>query len=457
MNTQLLQSKFREDLIMRKILIAVMALLLMVVLGGCMNNTPADFDEEALKNESTLFGEMIAKGEYNSVRDRFSSGLKTKLSGEQLKEGWDKIARNIGTFEGVERTDIALDRTTAKATVVLKFEDNKGIQVVFSYDRESEITGLWLNYAPILMSSDAFEEVEIAIGEGEETLTGILTLPKGVENPDVALLIQGSGQHDLDESIGAAVNKPFRDIAHGLAKEGIASVRYNKRFFQYPSSAGDKITIESEVLNDANAALKFIENDERINKGKTVVIGHSLGAMMAPKIASDNKSVNGIISLAGSPRGLEEIIYDQNVAFTDKDTGKTEEEKTEALKQMKDEVDRIKALQESGGFGEILGVNVEYWNSLNNIDIVEIGKSLNIPMLFLQGDADFQVSKDRDFGYWKEVLAGKSNAIFKLYEGLNHLFMPTTGADDVTDYDPKNSVDPAVIKEMADWIKSIPR
>jgi dipeptidyl aminopeptidase/acylaminoacyl peptidase len=74
-------------------------------------------------------------------------------------------------------------------------------------------------------------------------------------------------------------------------------------------------------------------------------------------------------------------------------------------------------------------------------------------MLFLQGGADFQVFPQIDFAMWQELLEGHKNASFIEYDGLNHLFMPTIGAHDPSDYDVKSSVSVQVITDIAEWIK----
>lgn len=298
-----------------------------------------------------------------------------------------------------------------------------------------------------------FDEKKIKIGDGDNKIDGILTMPKEALKPPVVILVQGSGQSDMDETISkVGKNKPFKDIAEGLAEKGIATIRYNKRFYQYPKLAPKNLTIQDEVLNDVNFAINLAYNNEDLDNKKIYVLGHSLGGMLAPEIAKNNKEVTGIISLAGSPRKLEDIILDQNKAVLDKMTDKTESEKATLLGQVQDEVNKVKAIKANDESTTIFGVNSEYWGSLNNINIPEIVKGLNIPMLFLQGDADFQVYTDVDFKAWKDILNGNNNATFKSYQNLNHLFMQTSDKGDVTEYDIHGNVDKAVISDIADWI-----
>src|SRR5437868_1155092 len=77
------------------------------------------------------------------------------------------------------------------------------------------------------VNRDTFDEREVTVGKGEWELPGTLGLPKGSGPFPAVVLVQGSGPQDRDETMG--VNKPFQDIAWGLASNGIAVLRYDKR------------------------------------------------------------------------------------------------------------------------------------------------------------------------------------------------------------------------------------
>ena len=63
-------------------------------------------------------------------------------------------------------------------------------------------------------------------------LNGLLTLPEKTVKPVPAVVfVHGSGSSNMDEKIGRVT--PFKDLAEGLARHGIASVRYDKRSFAH--------------------------------------------------------------------------------------------------------------------------------------------------------------------------------------------------------------------------------
>ena len=84
-------------------------------------------------------------------------------------------------------------------------------------------------------------------------------------------------------------------------------------------------------------------------------------------------------------------------------------------------------------------------------------KDLTKPIFITQGDADFHVSVESDFNKYKEILGDRSNATFKLYPNLNHLFMQTVYGNDISkglkEYKKPQKVDEKVMDDIANWIK----
>ena len=154
-------------------------------------------------------------------------------------------------------------------------------------------------------------------------------------------------------------NRPFQDIARGLAEQGVATLRYNKRTYQYPTVGCDSIAYE--VLDDASAAVKLLAADGRVDTNRIYLLGHSLGGMMAPKIAADNAQIKGFISMAGSLRTLQEISLDQCRMAIEAESSLTEQQKKDAMAQTIAENEKTKTLNDgrnrrrSGYTDKILG------------------------------------------------------------------------------------------------------
>ncbi len=456
-----------------------------LVLSGTADEILACFRERTLG-----YAQSMLAGDF-SVCDSFSDKLSNSLSERDLKNGWKQTVQGLGEPLGADGAEVK-DPQEAALTAEASFLGSqaagnesgsiadfggyvvtsaqipykvKYVIVSVTYEQTGAVAGIYMTYTlpptePEI--TENYTEHEVTVGSGQFLLEGILTLPNGVEKPPVVLLVHGSGQSDKNETIGAAGNAPFADIAHGLAEQGIATLRYDKRYYKYPGLATETITIWDEVLDDVGHAISLLGQMDEVDGGRIFVLGHSLGGMLAPYIVQENPQVAGMISLAGSPRGLWEIVYDQNIAAMQA-AGLTETEFASLSEMVRQEYDKVLSLvadvRDSGAepdeavLSEVLfGVSGYYWASLAKIDTAAIAGKLSAPMLILQGSADFQVYPNRDFAAWKVILEGRENVEFRLFEGLNHLFMLSDGTMDVTEYDEEAHVSPEVIGAIAAWI-----
>lgn len=448
---------------MKKCNISIVMLVAVLLLASCSDNDGTDSgvpqkSDSAYSDISTAetadFSETakslslnMAEGDFSGTVGLFSENLSAQLDENSLKNAWDSTVSVIGDFAEISEVQEEQSGDNIVVTAVLRYTD-KGLKVSFTFNSDGKIDGIWLNYCALPENGDTYTEQAIKIGEYE--LDGLLTLPNDTAEPPVVILVQGSGQTDMNETIGE--NVPFEDIAHGLADNGIAVIRFNKRFYQFPELADDTITVWSEIIDDVSAAVEYAENICG-KDGEIIIVGHSLGGMLAPEICKENPDVDAMISLAGSPRHLADIIYDQSEASL-RSAELTEKEISAQLDVRKTEVEKIKSVTENDT-EKYLGVNAGYWKSLGDIDAVKAAESLDIPMLFLQGGDDFQVYADKDFKLWQEYLSGKDNCTFKLYDGLNHLFMKSGGKTDSSEYDAKGSVSEEVIDDISEWINSL--
>ena len=266
----------------------------------------------------------------------------------------------------------------------------------------------------------------IIVGKGTEyPLNGLLTLPDSPqENLPAVVLVHGSGASDMDERVYSLT--PFRDLAEGLAERGIASIRYDKRTFVY----GRKmkmlcITVKEETIDDALMATDLLRSDPRIDPGNICLIGHSMGAMLAPRIDADGGSFRGLILMAGSPGRLEEIVVRQlKQASRSKGAllrmvARLEDQifskKFDGLYEMSDEDARKKKFAGS--------TTLYYFKEMGRKTAVDYLLESDKPALIMQGGMDSQVLPSEDFTGFQEQLKNRPNVEYRLYEDLNHVFV----------------------------------
>ena len=278
-------------------------------------------------------------------------------------------------------------------------------------------------------------------------LNGILTLPKGVEKPMVVVMVQGSGPSNLNEQINE--NKPFEDIAYGLAKQGIASLRFDKRSYAFPESMNlEYATVSDEYFYDVSSAIHMLEKYP-VDPFKIYLLGHSLAGSLAFSIVDQHPELKGAIVMAGSPRNLVDIIYDQAEASLKLQFNMDEDTLNKSLQTYKEAIESIKALTDESEHSIILNVNSEYWNSLNK-NSFENYKEINRKFLIIQGEKDGQVYFEKDYNIFKETLGKNKKVTLKSYPDLNHLFMVTN--ENPLDYSIKSNVSNEVIEDIAKWM-----
>lgn len=299
----------------------------------------------------------------------------------------------------------------------------------------------------------------IVVGKGTKyPLKGILTLPEKVSAPVPAVIfVHGSGASNMDEKVGKLT--PFKDLAEGLASHGIASIRYDKRSFVHGFKLIKEkdVNVKMETIEDAVMATELLKADDRIDSEKIFIIGHSMGAMLAPRIDAEGGKYKGLILMAGSPRRLEEIMLDQNKEVLCSTKGfvhwivKKQVAKLSAmfdgLYELPDEdAKKVKV----GG-----GTTLYYFKEMGEHRASDYLENLEKPVLIMQGEKDFQATVEKDFQAYQELLAGKDNVTFQLYEGLNHAFVPSIYGELMKakqEYNVEQHIGESVIGDIAQWI-----
>ena len=303
---------------------------------------------------------------------------------------------------------------------------------------------------PGYVDTTKFYRKPVEVISGDYHLPGELTFPRDTTDFPVVVLVHGSGPQDMDETIWS--NKVFRDIAWGLSSQGIGVLRYNKRTYQYGREMDPAtVTVREETIEDAIVAIEFAEKQEGCSG--VFLLGHSLGGFLAPWIATETDALKGMIILAGNTRPLEDLILEQ-VEYIFGLDGLSHEDSLQ-IKELAGKVSLVKSRVLSDTTpAEMLPLAFpgKYWLSIRDYHPAEVAAELNLPILVLQGEADYQVTL-KDFQGWKEALAGTGKAELHALPKLNHLFMEGGHKSTPADYYHTNHVSHEVIDLLVQWIK----
>lgn len=400
---------------------------------------------------------FLVEKNYDTLSYYFDDNLNSKLNAQKISFTFGQLETNYGKLkQGLDFELIEKGNNTFYAKG-LEFEKEK-LNLQFQLNEENKLNSFMLNAytyknewkAPPYTALDKVEVKKISIGDALP-LQGELTLPKGVKNPPIVILVHGSGPNNMDEQVGP--NRIFKDLAYGMSSSGIGCLRYNKRSYEYPSEMAknmDKITIDYIVVDDAVAA---IEKAKSLTKGPIIIAGHSLGGYMAPKIA-DKTEVDGVIIMAGNVSPLGELIVPQYQYLKDNDTSQNITEF-----QMNMVRSQVKNLQEgnydSTTVGPLLplGLPGSFWLSLKDYYLDSIAQEQKQPYLILNGGRDYQVTTIEA----KKWNNGNSNKASKtiIYPEMNHLFFKGEGICLPIEYYKEECLDIQVLIDIISWIESL--
>lgn len=398
-------------------------------------------------------------GQYELARADFDQRMLDGLPAAQLQMIWESLPKQVG--ERVSVGEARSSETKQGSAVVLPLEHSKSwLDLQLNCDNEGKASGLWIRpgkapvaQAPAAAESELWQERELIVESSGFSLPATLTIPSSGKPEAGVVLVHGSGSHDRDETIGP--NKPFRDLAHGLAEQNIAVLRYDKRSLVDPTSfVGKVFTVKEEVVDDAAAALALLARQPELAGQPIFVAGHSLGAMLAPRIAA-LQPVSGMILLAAPARSLTEIIP-QQIRYIAELDGTVSAEEHGSIEQMQALISQIDALGDNDRTDTtlILGAPAAYWLDLRRFDPIEQAIDLQLPLLLLQGQNDYQVTVQDDYQAWVKRAQGTTGFTARSYPGLNHLFMTAGNPPGPGDYEQAGHVDTVVVMSMAEWIKA---
>ena len=469
---------------MKKICFTIALIMIILFTQTAVSQNAADYKSL----EGSWLGKIPAGG--ISLRVIFNLSLAGKDSLAATLDSPDQGAKNIkigpvilngneltikaplllGEYKGIVTGDTLIkgDWTQAGRTTPLEL---RKLKKAFALNRPQEPKPPFPYFS---------EDITFMNDKAGIELAGTLTLPKGNGPFPAIIMITGSGSQNRNEELLG--HKPFWVIADYLSKNGIAVLRYDDR--GVGKSGGTPLNATSaDFATDAEAAFLYMSIRKEINPRMIGFAGHSEGGFIAPIVASQNKQVAFIISLAGPGVKGEEIIHTQNfdissasgidireinegIATNKKLFGVLKKEKDNKIAEEKIASVYGKILAKKGTSQEDSEKAIRQLNaSLNPVsynwmryflftDPASFWKKVKCPVLALNGEKDLQVSSKVNLpAIAKAVKSGGNNSVTTVsLPELNHLFQHSkTGLP--SEYgDIEETFSPEVLKIMKEWI-----
>ena len=387
----------------------------------------------------SFINSLLVEKNYSKAYTFFDETIKTKISETLLKETAEKLETQLGQFKSILETNNEKENYFYYSD----FEKMK-LDIKINFNDSNKIIGFFFVPHKEFKKENSLGK-DLNIKSNNIELKGTLLNPENGNLKKLVIFVHGSGPNDRNETIFE--NKPFKDIAENLYTKGISSYRFDKRTLLNPESFNDKSTIDDEVTNDIINIVAYFKNDSQFLNFEIIVLGHSLGGYLLPKIANKSTQISKIILLAGNSRPLDKLIieqYDYLYKLTP-----TQELKDASLK-IKEQI----VVLSSKSFNlntpkEKLPFNLSayYWQSVLKYNPIKEIQKVKIPILVLQGERDYQVTM-KDFELWKTSLKNNKKANFISYPKLNHLFISGDNQSEPKEYAIKGTVDGKVITDI---------
>lgn len=418
-------------------------------------------EQQSLALADKFYDFLVVQEDIAGAYALFDDQMKAAITERQLQELWPTLPQQVGAFQSRSAAALALRKDLYQRVIIpLHFEKAALDMLVVVDITTGKISGLFFQpnqdaqsqqyKTPSYVEAAKFEEQEVTFGAEPWSLPGTLTLPEGNGPFPAVVLVHGSGPNDRDETIGP--NKPFRDIAQGLASQGIAVLRYDKRtkVYQMEVVRDQDFTAQEETVDDAVAAVEFLRQQPQIDSRKIFVAGHSLGGYLAPRIGMAGDNIAGMIIMAGLTRPLEDVMLEQTRYILESD-GSLSADDLAKISDIQKQVAAVKALT-SQSTEPVLGGPAAYWLDLKDYRPTDLARGLKMPLLIVQGERDYQVTM-QDFQNWQDALSGQANVALKSYPGLNHLFIAGAGKSVPAEYETPGNVALEIIQDVVSWIQ----
>jgi hypothetical protein len=404
------------------------------------------------------FIDLLDQGDFDQAVRMFGATMRAALPAAKLREVWQALPGQLGPLKQRGATRSETVGGMDLVTIPLAFE-NFSLDARIAFAEDGLMTGFRLVPAqsPPAAAPEPASERDLRIGDGAQSLAARLRVPQGNGPFPVVLLVHGSGPHDMDQTIGP--HRIFHWLAEALAERGVASLRYEKRTKAYPEAFADgRYTVDDETVNDAVQAIQQLGTIADIDSQRIFVAGHSLGGLMAPRIAQRAPQVAGLILMAAPARPLQELVLEQfdHIASLRESPSAELNVQIEAAKRAAAQLAELPA-DTDPATPLMLGLPAGYWRDLNAYDPLATAMALPQRMLIMQGGRDYQVSAERDFGVWQRRFEGSPRVSFKIYPEMNHIFLTGEGPSGPEEYFQPGQFMPEAAEDIATWIRGSQR
>lgn len=439
--------------------ISILIFLFCLSFGKAQNN---------VKNGETFINALM-QNQTETCTSLIDESVKAQISPAVLEQVSQQIQMMNGNFKNITAFKEAEEMGYKIVYYNIQFENKvNGLKVVFS--DAGKIAGFFMAQFPGTEQKRpqtpkppfpySTEDVSFKNPKDKNTLAGTISLSGNTKIP-VAVLITGSGAQNRNEELFG--HQPFAVIADDFARKGIATLRLDDRGIG-ESSAGTSDDTTLSFAGDINAAVEFLYKKGYRNIG---LIGHSEGGLIAPIVASQNKKIKFVVSLAGPGMPIADLMYKQNedILKLSGVSGEVLAKELQTKKKLFNFIADYKGTRLKSDLNNYLTKNFPQFSEAERKAYEQLSKpwwqfflqtkpavywsKLKIPVLALNGSLDTQVAADENLNAIKK--ANPKAEIMKL-EYLNHLFQTAKTGSPQEYQEIEETFSPKALDIMSDWI-----
>ena len=439
---------------MKKIIIALFCISIIGL------NQSAAFSYKETEAKGYEIVQLFASKQFDKISKQVDSIYQSSYPSYVLEKDWAELLGTYGQFQHAKPVNYEVSPYYHFIAFKLQFEF---LPYIFNISFNSSGKIIYISFmaahkiyvAPDYCDVSKFLESKITVVNGMYDLPGILSISNTPGKKPLVIILPVAGPTEKDGSYEE--NKPYKDLAWGIASKGFAVFRYEKRSNNYgifllkDKAAYEKFTPREDLLDDLYKIIDSLKTLPEINPEKIFILGHGQGGMLAPLVAKERNEIAGIIMMGANAKRTQEMMIDQYKYLSKVTPEKKGEYDTQTKNAIRSMDKKLNPLTEH----HLMPYDVQatYWIWLNQYPHLDISKKLNKPQFVMHGERDYQANLE-NYELWKRTLEKNKKATVKLYPRLNHLFYPGDAQSTYSEYYLKSNIPENIINDISSWLSN---
>lgn len=441
----------------------VMIFSLLLFLTGC-GQEGQSASEISVVNEQANYTQLaisaatkISENAFDELYQMLDEQMQSQLSRQELESAWRKLLLQMGELQYYS-SNFSLSEINGIMVADIPFIfAHDQLMIELSFNNRGEISAIYfLDYAAAnsAISLRLPNDQEITFGEEPYLIQGSLTLPEGDGPFAAVILLHDYGPVDRNAQIGP--NRPFFDLAQQLSAQQIEVLRFDKRSYLYAEELAEQkdFTIYDDIIDDAVAAFYYLAGRSEVDPQQIYFAAFGVSGQLIPRLEERLPQASGYFMLNTTARTIEDTMLSKYLYTVSLENELTAENEALLVSHLEKTAENIRTLTADSSLtaDELLGAPASYWLDLQHYEPLNAIKSVQKPLLVIQGGRDFEIGQD-DFEAWQAALSANPLAQCQYFGNLNHLLMEGVGKSNPQEYQVQSSVSSKVIEAMVTFIE----